>query len=209
MIKVKHSTDVISNDITLRTIDVLKVSHPPGCGRLNYQTIINLAENGVPEKAFDNLVRTRLEEMAEVFTSLDNVEDQKRIWREACATGGVMGARLARRHRELARLVGHQKTRPDDLETDGDTDLSTPQSTPWEWDQTSGQPSSLAETVMAALDSGMYDVPAFREKLRNMVGSLLEQYALSYRTEIPMSLVAFIAPGMQSFLLCRETERKS
>ncbi|CAK5275618.1 unnamed protein product [Mycena citricolor] len=197
-IKVKHTQH---SDPTLRTIDMLRSSHAQTRCRLPVETIINLAENGVPASAFMAAIEEAVVTALSPLVKWDGSEDAMLdLWVAVCQEGGVMPARAARKDTVLARLKGYSETsRKDKEEEDDDEDLAEqPSSTAWWVDQTSGCPSSLEETVLYLLDSGFkpQDCSVLREKLSKVVDNCVKRYIDSFRIDLPigMSAMAFLVP---------------
>ncbi|KAJ7665536.1 RNA dependent RNA polymerase-domain-containing protein [Mycena rosella] len=201
--KVKHTS---WEDPTLRTIDLLRSSHAKTQCRLSVETIINLAENGVPSGAFIKLVEDALVNLVTPLRTWEGEDAMEMLWCAVARTGGVMSSRLARKETVLARVKGFSERDSDDLEHDNEERDATdqPTSTAWWVDQVSGCPSSLEETVMYLLDAGFtpQTCTVLRSKLDIIVQGCVKRCIESYRIDLPvgMSAMAFIVPDETGLL---------
>ncbi|KAJ6539428.1 RNA dependent RNA polymerase-domain-containing protein [Mycena capillaripes] len=193
-IKVKHTSH---EDPTLRTIDLLRSSHAKTHCRLPVETIINLAENGVPFKAFIMLIEDALVNLVTPLVTWEGQNAMLKLWCAVGRVGGVMPSRLARQETVLAREEAEDQ----------------PISTAWWVDQISGCPSSLEETVMYLLDAGFHPetCSVLRSKLEKIVNSCVDRSIESYRIDLPvgMSAMAFLVPDELGVLEAGEFFLKS
>jgi RNA-dependent RNA polymerase len=196
-IKVKHTS---WEDPTLRTIDLLRSSSVKTQCRLPVETIINLAENGVPPKAFIKLVEDALVNLVTPLITWDGPDAMMILWCAVARVGGVMSSRLARKETVLARVKGYSERESGELEYDGEEEEAQgpPTSTAWWIDEVSGCPSSLEETVMYLLDAGFtpQSCGVLNSKLEKIVNGCVDRYIESYRIDLPVgkSAMAFIVP---------------
>jgi hypothetical protein len=174
--------------------------------RLTYETIINLAENGVPASIFADLFKTGIRKIVTDLTTWEGPDAMYKLWSAVERAEGVLTARKAREAVGEARFRGYRTRSQDELEDEED-DIdeedgfdSAQRSTAWWTDQTSGCPSSLAETVMALLDSGF--VPqkcqVLREKLKQVIINKIESRTASgkdIRIDLDHCAIAFVVPG--------------
>lgn len=197
-IKVKHPRWDDPRDPTLRTVDLLRSSSAKTQCRLPVETIINLAENGVPARAFIKLVEEALVNVVTPLITWEGTEAMPKLWWAVARAGGVMSSRLARKETILARVKGLSERDSGDLENEEEESNDQPTSTAWWVDQISGCPSSLEETVMYLLDAGFTPetCSVLRSKLHIVVQGCINRYIDSYRIDLPvgMSAMAFLVP---------------
>lgn len=206
-VKVKHPASS-RHDMAWQVIDVLRASHSHSPSRLSIETIINLAENGVPAQAFIDLLKASLKATIDPLLQWDGPDAMLDLWSAVAQVGGVMAARLAREKRGEARLQGYSNGEVD-LEMDDEDGLHQfdyviqQRSTAWWADPISGCPSSLEETVMYLLEAGFtpQKLPVLKEKLEKVIKPAIKRHIQSYRIDVPMSLTAFIIPGEHLYLI--------
>jgi RNA-dependent RNA polymerase len=202
-IKITYPSESLP-DPALLIVNVLRSSHLKTPGRLSAETIINLAENGVPHKVFTDLLRSGLEERVAGLTTWEGHGAMLQLWVNVARCGGVMNARRAREAGGEARAKGYGEREGEDVEVDDEDDLqlldnaAIQRSKAWWTDEISGCPSSLEETVMVLLDSGFtpQNCAVLRKKLEAVVKKTITSYVLRYRIDVPMSCTAFLIPGM-------------
>ncbi|KAJ7682709.1 RNA dependent RNA polymerase-domain-containing protein [Mycena polygramma] len=210
-IKVKHTN---AADPTLRTIDLLRSSHAKTQCRLPVETIINLAENGVPAQAFVTLIEDALVSLVTPLITWEGPNAMEKLWCAVARVGGVMSSRLARQETVLARVKGYTERDSGELENDDEEESKDkPTSTAWWVDQISGCPSSLEETVMYLLDAGFHPetCSVLRSKLEKVVNGCVDRCIESYRIDLPvgMSAMAFLIPDELGVLEAGEFFLKS
>ncbi|KAJ7498829.1 RNA dependent RNA polymerase-domain-containing protein [Mycena latifolia] len=199
-IKVKHRSWNDPQDPTLRTIDLLRSSSAKTHCRLPVETIINLAENGVPSKAFIKLVEDALVTLVTPLMTWEGPDAMEMLWCAVARAGGVVSSRLARKDTVMARVKGYSDRDSGDIENDNEEEEANgePTSTAWWVDEISGCPSSLEETVMYLLDAGFtpQNCSVLRAKLQKIVTGCVNRYIESYRIDLPvgMSAMAFLVP---------------
>jgi RNA-dependent RNA polymerase len=188
------------------TIDILRSTYMKTPARLSPETIINLAENGVPHAVFVDLLKTSITEVIADLTTWEGPDAMFHLWYNVERAGGVFSARRAREASGEARAKGlgdrglDGELDEDDEDEDGYKlfDIATDQrSSAWWVDQTSGCPSSLEETVMVLLDSGFtpQKCSVLREKLKHVVRAKIKSRTQQFRFEVPCSASAFVVPG--------------
>ncbi|KAG7096864.1 hypothetical protein E1B28_004272 [Marasmius oreades] len=199
--KIRYATN--SDDDARLIIDVLRSCHSRTQCTLGTETIINLAENGVPRAVFFRLLDRGFDRLLESLTTWEGVSAMYELWCTVARLGGVMAARAARLQPGLARVKGHSSrdAQVDDDEDDLDEDAEE-MSVAWWVDEISGQPSSLEETVMSLLDSGFtpMNCSVLREKLSMIGRSQIRNYGSQYKVEVPMSCTTFIQPDPYNIL---------
>jgi len=191
------------------TIDVLRTSHLTSPARLSYETIVNLAENGVPSDVFSGLLQLGVNGVLEGLFSwpedplpLDATshESMRTLYKNVNRAGAVTGAKLARLNISHARAKGYIW---DHRQEEGDEDAEPlvddlPRSTAWWPDYTSGQPSSLEETVLVLIEAGFHPLTEWilQEKLKQVINTALNRFSIS-KPKIPVaeSCSAFVVPG--------------
>nr|GAT59926.1 predicted protein [Mycena chlorophos] len=200
-IKVQHDLQKLS-DPTLRTIDLLRTANCRTSCRLSVETIINLADNGVPTSVFLSLVEAAMIRLVTPLITWEGPHAMEKLWDAVARTGGVIPARLARQETVLARQKGYYEQKIEEEEEE-DAD-NQPSSIAWWVDEISGCPSSLEETVLALLDPGFRPetCSVLRAKLEKVVDSCLNRYVESYRIDLPVgkAATAFIVPDMHGVL---------
>lgn len=204
MTKIKYPD--LGSDPARHIIDVLRSCHPRYNCTLSSETIINLAENGVPRQVLTKLLDNSLDTLIASLTTWDTQEDLEELWSTLARLGGVFAARSARRKAGLARVHGHSENdaQQEDEDEDGLDDADEGErSTAWWNDEVSGQPSSLEETVMRLLDAGFTpkECPVMLDKLKHILLKQIDLSTSRFHLEVPMSFTAFILPGQ--FLTCR------
>lgn len=198
MIKIKYSDN--DDDVSHRVLDILRHSRLKSGQTLAVETIINLAEGGVPAANLLQLQADTLKELVIPFLEWEGPTACLDLCKKVLDEFGVLSSRRSRLDRGTARLNGYTERDPDsDDEDDEDTDLlsDTHQSTAWWEDPVSGSPSSLAETVADLLFAGFEpkNCPVLASKLQELIQSRLEIHAREYRIQVPMSCSAWIIPG--------------
>jgi len=191
------------------TIDVLRTSHLTTPARLSYETIINLAENGVPSDIFSGLLQLGIDGVLDgLFSWPEDLlppnatshESMRTLYKNVNRAGAVTGAKLARLNISCARAKGYiWDHRQEDGDEDGEPLVDDlPRSTAWWPDYTSGQPSSLEETVLVLLEAGFHPLTEWilQEKLKQVINTALNRFSIS-KPKIPVagSCSAFVVPG--------------
>ncbi|RDB26117.1 RNA-dependent RNA polymerase 1 [Hypsizygus marmoreus] len=205
------------SDLTLRTIEILRTSEMKTPARISPETIIMLAENGVPHSAFLNLVKTSIEEIVEGLTNWEGPDAMYKLWVNVEKAGSVIVSRRGREAVGEARVRGYGDR--SSYENDADEDEEgkkadngvEDRSPAWWADQTSGCPSSLPETVMALLDVGFdhLNSPILLEKLKQFTTSKIKTWTESYRYDVECSASAFVVPDPSGVLGVDEVQIKS
>lgn len=197
------------NDLAHLTIDVLRTSHLTVPARLSYETIVNLAENGVPPGVFIGLLQLGVDGVlddlfgwhTDPFPLGATSHDLMRtLYKNVNTAGAVSGAKLARLNIAYARAKGYIW---DHKQEEGDEDAEPlvddlPRSTAWWPDYTSGQPSSLEETVLVLIEAGFHPLTEWilQEKLKQVINTALNKFSTN-KPKIPVaeSCAAFVVPG--------------
>lgn len=203
--KIKHPNHQALDPAAL-TFDILRTSHMSTPARLTYETVINLAENGVPPQIFADLFKTGIRKIVTDLTAWEGPDAMYKLWSAVERAEGVLTSRRAREAVGEARFRGYKSRSQDELQDDEeDTDEedgfdSAQRSTAWWTDQTSGCPSSLAEFVMVVLDSGFVPqkCPVLRQRLKQVIINKIESRSASgkeIRLDLDYSAIALVVPG--------------
>lgn len=93
-------------------------------GRLSAETIICLAENGVPPKAFKKLMHDGLDELVKSLTSWNGRNSMEALFYNIAKVGAVFGQRMGREFVGESRVKGYKffedKNEEDEDEEDED-----------------------------------------------------------------------------------------
>jgi RNA-dependent RNA polymerase len=202
-VKIKHPDDQ-TRDPAFLVVDIVRSSHTRTPSRLSVETIINLAENGVPKTAFIKLIQEGLEAIVAPLVQWEGPDAMRDLWNAVARAGGVMSARRAREEAGLARVMGYSNRDAEDIEEDDEDgfqeleDVLQQRSSAWWGDQISGCPSGLEETVMYLLDAGFtpHNCAVLREKLEKIVKGCVNNFVRGYRIDVPMSCISTLVPGI-------------
>lgn len=185
----------------------MRIAHLSYPASLSTETIINLAENGVPLDVFKSLMKTSMQEKIDGLTTWSGPDGIYQLYYNLAKEGGVVAARLARGNPAFARAMGwiFDDVAPDDVYNDGEGDTedealdkaTSESSSAWWPDPVGGSPSSLEETCMELIDSGFSPdhLPVLREKLKKVAEKANKTTLEKYRMQVPMSCSAWAVPG--------------
>ncbi|KAJ7434748.1 RNA dependent RNA polymerase-domain-containing protein [Mycena galericulata] len=179
------------------TMDILRFSRTRTPARISPEVIINLEHNGVPAAVFEDMQDAYLAE-GNMFKLWDAVEKSE-------------GVCLARRIRQAGSEIRFRGTGDRFADTTQDDDEEEPEtfdkavherSTAWWPDYISGQPSSLAETVMGLIDAGFTPqaLPVLRDKLKQVVKTKIKYRSQHFRYDVAHSASAFVVPDFWAVL---------
>ncbi|KAI8969425.1 RNA dependent RNA polymerase-domain-containing protein [Trametes punicea] len=195
------------------TLDVLRASRMNTPIRLSAETIINLAENGVPYACFQDIFKVDLEERIGpllAFKIPEKPKEMQLLWHAIAREGHVMMGRVIREALGVGRAAGYVAEDRDDELEDEDEDglngldkaLKESQSSAWWEDPVSGLPSRLDETCLTLLDSGFTPstCPVLKAKLKEVIKQFITGFRSNYRFAVPMSCSAFIVPDPHGVL---------
>lgn len=162
---------------------------------LNTQTIINLAENGVDSKIFQELMRAG---MTEIFTSLtqwDGPGAMPLLWNTVNNMGSVTRARLQGIAQGLSRAIGLANRFEMDREDDGDDSEEEDHLDSNESDR------SLHGAVLALIQAGFdpKSSPLLNDNMRYVIKKAAERHLQGYHIEVRQSAQAFIVPGVYNY----------
>lgn len=156
---------------------------------LNYQLIINLAENGVDSEVFQELMHTGLTDVFTSLTQWDGPGAMPLLWNTINVMGSVTRTRLQKIAHGLARAIGLANRFEMDREDDDDDSE--------EEDPSNDSEKSLYETVLALIQAGFdpKSFPILNEKMRYVIKNAMERHLRGYHIEVRQSAGAFIVPG--------------
>ena len=191
------------------TIDVVRTSHLTIPARLSYETIVNLGENGVPPDIFFCLLQLGVDGVFEDLFSwpgdsssfnATSHDSMRTLHKNINKSGAVTSAKLARLNIASARAKGYiWDHKQEEVDEDAESLVDDlPRSTAWWPDYTSGQPSSLEETVLVLIEAGFHPSTEWilQEKLKQVINTALSRFSAS-KPKIPVaeSCSAFVVPG--------------
>jgi hypothetical protein len=190
-------------------MDILRTSYMKSPARISPETIINLAENGVPHRVFVDLMKANVANIIAGLTTWEGPDAMYELWLNVERAGAVCFARRAREAAGESRVRGFGDRQIDEDDDDEDEDEEKidsfdkaldQHSSAWWADHISGCPSSLEETVMVLLDSGFtpQECPILREKLKQVVTTKVKSRTQNYRYDIELSTTAFVIPGLST-----------
>ncbi|KAH9043657.1 RNA dependent RNA polymerase-domain-containing protein [Lactarius pseudohatsudake] len=160
--------------------------------RLNKQLIVNLAENGVNTRVFEELLREGLGEIFASVTRWDGAGAMPLLWTNVNSLGGVSRSRLQKVARGLARAIGLAKRfdmdRKDADDDDGDDDDDGPDA--------EAEFKTLHQTVLELIQAGFNPKSSryLYEKMREVLKQAMELFLKKYHIEVPQSAEAFVVP---------------
>jgi hypothetical protein len=160
--------------------------------RLNYQLVMNLAENDVDSQVFETLSHEGLSDVFSHLTQWDGPGAMPFLWHTVNSLGSVTRTRLQAIARGLERVIGlssrfemDRRNDEDDLEPENeDPSLSTDEK-------------SLYQMVLELIQAGFkpQSSPVLFEKMRYVVQQAMDRYLDKYHLEVCQSAEAFIVPG--------------
>lgn len=159
---------------------------------LNYQLIINLAENGVDSGVFQELMHAGLTDVFTSLTQWDGPGAMPLLWDRINIMGSVTRARLQKIAHGFARAIGLANRFEMDREGDGDGDDEGDPSL-----DSNDSERSLHETVLALIQAGFDPRSSsfLNEKMRYVIKNAVDRCLRGYHIEVPQSAGAFIVPG--------------
>jgi RNA-dependent RNA polymerase len=192
-----------------------------GC-KISAEIIVNLAENGVPIDVFKALVKQAHDEEIELWTGFDRPDYAIRLRSHIMRSSNIVQSRMARSCEGSARAFGLRRfDRPseplragalieddenaDENENDDDDDgirAKVGQSDPF-----SGQPCSIGEVVIEALDAGFrpHNTPTLYSLMQLLAKLSIQQWAQApkFSLSVPLSCSGLFVPGKCSALKTR------
>ena len=159
--------------------------------RLNYQTVINLAENGVDAGIFQVLMREGLTQTFSSLTQWDGPGAMPLLWNTVNNLGGVTKTRLQKKAHGLERAIGlssrfemDKKSEEDDPDSDDE-------------DARDSDEKSLYQSVLELIQAGFdpRSSPILNGKMQYVVKQAMHQHLDNFHLEVRQSAEAFIVPG--------------
>jgi RNA-dependent RNA polymerase len=155
--KIKYDENA-ERDRAHLVLDVLRRSQLKHPARLSTEIIVNLAENGVSFRVFEELMNDGLQGIATILTQWSGQYAMQNLWAAvAGVNGSVIRSRMSREAAGSSRILGFGSRDKDDEEEEEEEEvieLAYARSKAWWADEISGCPSTLEETVMVLLDAG-------------------------------------------------------
>ncbi|KAI9445364.1 RNA dependent RNA polymerase-domain-containing protein [Lactarius indigo] len=154
------------------------------------QLIVNLAENGVNTRVFEELLREGLAEIFASVTRWDGAGAMPLLWTNVNSLGGVSRSRLQKVARGLARAIGLAKRfdmdRQDADNDDGDDDDPDAEA----------EFKTLHQTVLELIQAGFNPKSSWYlyQKMREVLKQAMELFLKKYHIEVPQSAEAFVIP---------------
>lgn len=158
--------------------------------RLNYQTVINLAENGVDSGVFEGLMRDGLTQTFSTFTQWDGPGAMPLLWREVNNLGSVTKTRLQKIAHGLERAIGLSSRF--EMDRKGEED-SNDEDSPLDSDHEKSLYGAALELIQAGFDPK--SSPILNEKMRYVVIQAMDRHLDKFHLDVRQSAEAFIAPG--------------
>ncbi|KAI9454917.1 RNA dependent RNA polymerase-domain-containing protein [Lactarius psammicola] len=159
--------------------------------RLNKQLIVNLAENGVGARVFEELLRSGLAEIFASLTQWDGAGAMPLLWTNVNSLGGVSRSRLQKVARGLARAIGLAKRFDMDREDadDADDDDEDP--------NMDADFRTLHQSVLELVQAGFNPKSSryLYEKMREVLKQAMDLFMKKYHIEVPQSAEAFVVPA--------------
>ncbi|KAJ7439963.1 RNA dependent RNA polymerase-domain-containing protein [Mycena latifolia] len=184
-----------------RIFDLLAVSGPSPLVHLSAQSIVILANNGVPSRVFCALQEQGLKDLITPLLDWNRPHATAYLWDAINIAGNVTRSRLQRLAAGASRALGFEKRVNDDADEDKveefeiDSDLRDLPHTGR--NAFNGQPLTVAEVAMDLLQAGFdpRQLPYLSTKIYNVVKTTMETFLAKYRIPLCDSLEAYIIPG--------------
>jgi hypothetical protein len=162
--------------------------------KLNAQTIINLAENGVDSQVFEDLLRDALTKAFTSLTQWDGPGAMTLLWNAVNNLGSVTRTRLQKVAQGISRAIGLANRFEMDREDDDDDDLEEEDSSI----DSDNSDRPLHETVLELIQAGFSpkSSPILREKMRHVVRMVMSRRLEKYHLDVRQSAQALIVPGV-------------
>ena len=184
-------------DRSHRIFDLVRLQRLTVPSSLYMQTIMNMSYNGVEDKVFSKLLEDGLRREIDPLITWTGQHASARLAKAVENAGGLMGTRLGRLVGSEARVYNYIR----DEDKQDDPDLSDDEGENKkliERHVLSGFPISLHESTRELLQAGFHPLTSsiVREKMKNIVKVVMDQYMEQYHITVPQSVEAFIVPGM-------------
>lgn len=188
------------------TFDLVRPPHLKFPARLSSEITINLSHNGVGLEVIEKLFINGLKAEIAKMSDWEGEGAMSRLWQAVYEEGRTASARLRRLALGASRALGLVQRDDDD---DGDVDEElleefVEQSVAWYADEVSGLPSTLSETIMKFLSAGFNPMtcPVLHDKLKNTIGTMIDNYRQKFKIGVPQSAEGFAVPGAIMILSC-------
>lgn len=195
------------------TIDILRFSRTRTPARISPEVIINLQHNHVPAEVFESMQDAYLTEGVDGLlcwardvpeAGHNKHEDMVQLWIAMEKSEGIYFACRVREAEGEACFHGFRDRFIDTVQEDDDEEPEAfdkgihEHCTAWWPDYISGQPSSLAKTVMCLLDVGFIPqaLLVLLEKLKQIVKTKINHHSQHFKYDVTQSATAFVVPGM-------------
>ncbi|KAJ7146501.1 RNA dependent RNA polymerase-domain-containing protein [Mycena epipterygia] len=182
-----------------RIFDLLAVSGPSSSLNLSSQSIVILANNGVPVEVFCSLQEEGLKALIKPLMDWNRLHATAYLWDAINNIGNVTRCRLQRLAAGASRALGFEKRAFDDAdngqESDIDPDLRVLPNTGK--NVFSGEPLSVHESAMDLLQAGFHprESPRLSFKIHYIIKSTMELFLTKYRIPLVNSLEAYMIPA--------------
>ena len=162
--------------------------------RLNYQTVMNLAENGVSSEIFQCLLHEGLNELFSSLTQWDGPGAMPLLWSTVNSLGSVTRTRLQKIANGLERAIGLSSRFEMDRKDEEDNDESDDEDS----SDTCDDERSLYQAVLELIQAGFdpRSSPILYEKMRTVVKQAMDRHLEKFHLDVCQSAEAFIVPGM-------------
>ncbi|KAJ7731214.1 RNA dependent RNA polymerase-domain-containing protein [Mycena metata] len=194
-----------------RIFDLLAASKPSAALHLSAQSIVILANNGVPSSVFSKLQEKGLRELITPLMDWKRPNATAYLWDAVNNIAGVTRSRVQRLAVGASRALGFEKRAFDD-----DADLAPDPNNAREpahigKNAHSGEPLVVPESAMDLMQAGFDPIksPFLSKKLHSFIKSTMEAFLTRYRIPLVTSLEAFIIPDPTGLLKEGEVFYKS
>ncbi|KAJ6479279.1 RNA dependent RNA polymerase-domain-containing protein [Mycena vitilis] len=182
-----------------RIFDLLAVSTSSSSSHLSAQSIIILANNGVPASIFRALQEQGLRDLITPLMDWNRPNATAYLWNAINDVSNVTRSRLQRLAAGASRALGFEKRSYEDADEgddidDLDLDLRKPAHTGR--NSCNGEPLIVPEAAMDLLQAGFdpLETPYLSFKIHNFIKSAMDSYLARYRIPLGTSLEAYIIP---------------
>ncbi|KAJ7760119.1 RNA dependent RNA polymerase-domain-containing protein [Mycena maculata] len=182
-----------------RIFDLLAVSAPSSSLHLSAQSIIILANNGVPAKVFCSLQEEGLKDLIKPLMDWNRPHATAYLWDAINNISNVTRSRLQRLAAGASRALGFEKRSygdDSDKTDDADVDVDLRGLTHTGRNAFSGEPLTVPESAMDLLAAGFDPraAPFLSQKIHNVIKTTMETFLAKYKIPLANSLEAFIIP---------------
>ncbi|KAJ6541596.1 RNA dependent RNA polymerase-domain-containing protein [Mycena capillaripes] len=181
-----------------RIFDLLAVSGPSSSSHLSAQSIVILANNGVPASVFCTLQEQGLKDLITPLMDWKRPHATAYLWNAINDVSNVTRSRLQRLAAGASRALGFEKRAREDADYaedlgDIDPDLELAHSGRNSY---SGEPLIVPDAAMDLLQAGFdpLEAPFLSFKIHNLIKSTMESFLTRYRIPLATSFEAYIIP---------------